>query len=545
MPGKSKQSNETPLLLGFIIKKIGADGKPYIEFQWLRISILLISSILFLWLSLATLLFAFFKYSKGYDTVSYKDMLILPLKYSEHQKEMGNFHIEKGLLALEKENYAEGVNLLRNGLARAPDNLIGRTQLAQIYEFWLKRTDVSIEMYQKGFEFGGIYDEAFLTAALRSLLANKMDKEIEDIADEYLPNDFQSEDNKNYQMLAYAAATSAFLKGNFDNAEDYINLYLLNTSVDGIILSSKISWDRGNQLSAINKLESSLFNYPGSDQLYAQLSLYYRETGDFDSARRYAKLRNIKNPLKAAPLIDLIYLYHEFEKEEKIETLSQRILLDFKEDEGAILGLANFSSVTGNIKLAQQCYELALEKDFALGNLALSLIEAYLLAGDYEGATKFSEELLVENPKWLIDQMAVFSSLRALSSFGLNRPDLGEIYLGEFLNEPNIKSSSYVAVAKRFSANKMYEQAQKILQEAYQKDRKNQRILNDLIKVNLVLGHTENLGTQLRTLLTTRRPDTDLLKEAYQRLGSDLFLFAKNRNSIILELGAILREKSL
>ena len=176
MPGKSKQSNETPLLLGFIIKKIGADGKPYIEFQWLRISILLISSILLLWLSLAALLFAFFKYSKSYDTVSYKDMLILPLKYSEHQKEMGNFHIEKGLLALEKEKYAEGLNLLRIGLARAPDNLNGRTQLAQIYEFWLKRTDVSIEMYQKGFEFGGIYDEAFLTAALRSLLTNKMDK---------------------------------------------------------------------------------------------------------------------------------------------------------------------------------------------------------------------------------------------------------------------------------------------------------------------------------------------------------------------------------
>ncbi len=472
-------------------------------------------------------------------------MLILPLKYKEHQKEMGNFHIEKGLLSLEKEKYSEGLNLLRIGLARAPDNLKGRTQLAQIYEFWLKRTDVSIEMYQEGFEFGGIYDEEFLTVALRSLLANKMDKEIENIADEYLPNDFQSGDNENYQMLAYAAATSAFLKGNFDKAEDYINLYLLNTSVDGIILSSKISWDRGNQLSAINKLESSLFNYPGSDQLYAQLSQYYRETGDFDSARRYAKLRNIKNPLEAAPLIDLIYLYNEFEKEEKIKTLSKRILQDFEDDERAILALANFSSVTGNVKLAQQCYELALEKDFALGSLALSLIEAYLLAKDYEGATKFSEELLVENPKWLIDQMAIFSSIRALSSFGLNRPDLGEIYLGEFLNAPNIKSATYVAVAKRFSANKMYEQAQKILQEAYQKDRKNQRILNDLIKINLVLGQTENLGPQLRTLLTTRRPDIDLLKEAYQRLGSDLFLFAKNRNAIILELGAILREKSL
>lgn len=545
MSNTAKKSNDTPLLLGFIIKKIGANGKPYIEFQWLRIGIFLITSILVLWLSLAALIFAFFKYSKNYDTVRYKDMLILPLKYDEHKKAMGQYHIEQGLLSIENGQYARGLSLLRVGLVRSPDNLKGRTELAQIYEYWLKRTDVAIEMYQEGFEFGGLYDEAFLTAALQSLLKNKMDDEIEAISDEYLPSDFKSGDHKNYQMLAFAAANSAFLKGDFDQAEDYINLYLLNTSIDGIILSSKISWDRGNQLSAINKLESSLFKYPGSDNLYAQLSLYYRETGDFDSARRYAKLRNIKNPLSASPLINLIYLYHEFEKQDKIETLSQRILKDFNKNEGAILGLANFSSTTGNIKLAQQCYEIALENDFSLGNFALSLIEAYLLADDYQGAKKFSEELLVENPKWLPDQQYIFSSLRALAAFGLNRPDLGEIYLGEFLNEPNIKSATYVAVAKRFTSNNMYDQAQKILQEAYLKDRVNQRILNDLIKVNLTLGQTENLGPQLRTLLTTRRPDLDLLKEAYQRLGSDQFLFAKNRNSIIVELGAILREKSL
>ena len=236
MSNTAKKSNDTPLLLGFIIKKIGANGKPYIEFQWLRIGIFLITSILVLWLSLAALIFAFFKYSKNYDTVRYKDMLILPLKYDEHKKAMGQYHIEQGLLSIENGQYARGLSLLRVGLVRSPDNLKGRTELAQIYEYWLKRTDVAIEMYQEGFKFGGLYDEAFLTAALQSLLKNKMDDEIEAISDEYLPSDFKSGDHKNYQMLAFAAANSAFLKGDFDQAEDYINLYLLNTSIDGIIL---------------------------------------------------------------------------------------------------------------------------------------------------------------------------------------------------------------------------------------------------------------------------------------------------------------------
>ena len=53
---------------------------------------------------------------------------------------------------------------------------------------------------------------------------------------------------------------------------------------------------------------------------------------------------------------------------------------------------------------------------------------------------------------------------------------------------------------------------------------------------------TQNLGDQIKKLLQTRRPDKELLKDAYNRLGSDLFIYTKNRSSILMELGAILRE---
>ena len=88
----------------------------------------------------------------------------------------------------------------------------------------------------------------------------------------------------------------------------------------------------------------------------------------------------------------------------------------------------------------------------------------------------------------------------------------------------------------------MYQQAQKILDFAYTNDTNNQRILNNLIKVNLELGMTQDLGDQIKKLLQTRRPDKELLRDAYNRLGSDLFIFTKNRNAILMELGAILRD---
>ena len=89
----------------------------------------------------------------------------------------------------------------------------------------------------------------------------------------------------------------------------------------------------------------------------------------------------------------------------------------------------------------------------------------------------------------------------------------------------------------------MYSQAQRILNLAYNNDRSNQRVLNSLIDVNLKLGVTDNLDSLIRQLLQTRRPSKELIENAYNSLGSDLFIFTKNRNSILIELGAILRER--
>ena len=101
-----------------------------------------------------------------------------------------------------------------------------------------------------------------------------MDKEIEAIAQKYLPTEYKIGDNENYQTLAFAAASASFLRGNFDRAEDYINLFSLNSTIDGIILSARISWDRGNRLRAINKLERTLATFPNSDAIFAQLARF-------------------------------------------------------------------------------------------------------------------------------------------------------------------------------------------------------------------------------------------------------------------------------
>ena len=153
----------------------------------------------------------------------------------------------------------------------------------------------------------------------------------------------------------------------------------MNPLIDGIILSSRVSWDRGNKYSAIKKLESALFKYPNSDQLYSQLSLYYRDINDFDSARRYSKLRNIKAPSDHKPIIDLILPIRKYNIQDKVEEYSKQIVNNFSDNEIAIYRLANFASASGKISIAQYCYELALEKNYELENFGATLIEAILL----------------------------------------------------------------------------------------------------------------------------------------------------------------------
>ena len=172
------------------------------------------------------------------------------------------------------------------------------------------------------------------------------------------------------------------------------------------------------------------------------------------------------------------------------------------------------------------------------------LIEAHLVDKDYQGALDFSEELLKERPDWLTTRWGIFNSLRAVASYGINRPDLGEIYLQDFIDDAATPAQTYLAVARRFSKIDRHQQSRKILMIAYQKAPTNQKLLSELIRTDLKLGNTENLNRLLSRLLQMRRPQMELLAEAYTKLGSDRFIFTPDRESLLLELSAILRENS-
>lgn len=537
---KATTSLERPVLFGFATQSKQANGRVLIRFRWKRL--LFATFLMFVtgWITVAAALYAHFKYRGEFDEVSYSDMLVLPFTLNEHRVKMGNFQVDKGLEEIKLGNVRDGLRLLRLGVVRSPGNLKGRIAIAEIFEIALKRHDKSSQLLIEGLEHGGIDDTDYLKTTIRLLLRHQMDKAIQDIAEEHLPP--EPELTEKNRIIAFGAAQANSLRGNFDRADDYLIDYKLIDSLEGLLLSAQISWDRGNQRGAISKMENSIGRYPGAEALYMQLSRYHRELGDIDQARRYAILRNVSDPMSAAPRLELLYIYNASEDTDRELRETRRMLRQFRDDELALQALANFAADSGNIDLARRTYEEALESEFSIDAFALLLVEAHLVKEDFPGALEFCEELLKEQPSWLKDRWAIFQSLRSVASYGSNRPDLGEIYLQDFVSEKSVQPNTFLAVANRFQGINRDQQARKILATAYESAPTNQKVLSELIRVELKLANTDKLNRLLSRFLQMRRPQISLLEEAYQRLGSDQFIFTADRESLLLELGAMVRE---
>lgn len=531
---------EKNILLGFATQRKEADGKVVIKFRWGRL--MAAGMVMFVsgWVSVAALLYAHFKYRGDFDDVTFTDMLMLPFTLDQHRQKMGDFHCQKGLHELKSGNFRDGLRLLRLGIARSKGNIEGRIAVAEIFEFGLKRHEKSVEILVEGLAYGGSEDPDYIKATIRTLLRHQMDEAIQEIAVQYLPA--EPELTERNQILAFGAAQANFLRGNYDRSEDYLIDYNLKEALEGLLLSAQISWDRGNHKSAITKLEKSINRFPNAETLYLKLSQYYRELEDLDQARRYAILRNVSDPMSAAPRIELLYIYNLSGDSKRETRETRRMLRQFRDDEKSLFALANFAANSGNVALAQRTYEQALENEFSIDLFALALIEAQLKDEDFAGAFDFSEELMRERPAWLTKNWAIFQSLRSVASYGFNRPDLGEIYLQDFMKEGDVAPSSLLVIAKRFVRIDRSQQARRILSAAYKAAPTNQKILSELIKVELDLGYTEDLNDLLSSLLQMRRPQLSILTEAYKKLGSDRFIFTSGRENLLLELSAVLQQ---
>lgn len=552
MPRHSDNNSQTArkatakhsVLLGFAFRERGPKGRWQIRFRWARILTTLGILTVCVYVAGITSIYFILKYKKNYEEANYWHTYTLPFRLKEHKKDMGEYQIEKAKKILEnteltpQKRFRGAFQNLRAGVPKSPANLEGRMMLAEMF-LLSKNEEMGMSVLQQGVKYGHS-DFKYLQFYLRILFRSKKDNEIIQLAERILATE-PKEDIA--ALLAIGAATAHQKRGNFDRAEDYIETYNVDDKLEGTLLSAQINWDRGQKNTAIAKLQSSIDKFPNKEPIYARISTFYREIGEYEKARAETVKRIANAPLRVAPKIDLLHILRYTGEEERADREAEAILSQYKTSETSLLSLASYAAEFGLVDLIRRIYAQALELDYDIGPFALMLIEANIENNDFETAIKFTEELDKERPDWLDNQWAIFNSLRSVAHYGQGNKDLSTIYLNQFLKEANIRVESLLAVSDAFQELGGKNEARTVLLQAYNNNPDNQVALSSLVKLELELGNSANLGSYLRQLLKMRRPSIDILDKAYRELGSDRFIFTQDRDTLLIELNSILNPK--
>ena len=88
------------------------------------------------------------------------------------------------------------------------------------------------------------------------------------------------------------------------------------------------------------------------------------------------------------------------------------------------------------------------------------------------------------------------------------------------------------------------DQARQVLARAVRSDPLNQSALVGLIKLELELAQSDSLPANVRALLSMRKPPLEILRGAYDKLGSDRFIFAPGRGVLLQDLLATIAHQS-
>ena len=542
----------TPIWFGMAAIRRFPGGRRRLRMRWLRILGATLSLGAAAWLLAALGLYYFFTQYRGYQDEQFVEVLTLPFHYEAHNHKMGENFVSLGDIHLKNGRLPEAMNAYRIGVMKAPDNLHGRTMLANFdYLYYRDQIDNSLKILEEG-----------LPIAIQTSDSAATMKERQDYVNDYLLRLQQAHEPEKLQAICeqYLAQTlptpqvrdlfalnlaSIYIEtGRFDEAEDIIKKYQLETILDGTLLESQLLWESGHLYTAPAYLEKAFTRFPNNEHIYELLSRYYRDLGDLDHALTYILLREGSQPNDPLPRIERLDITAKSGDQTELALETEQLITQFHSDARAMTLLASFETDQGNadqairlFKLAQTEYDQDMKtkrkSDFNLASFSLLICEAYLTNNKYREALGYIETLDADKPEWYQPNRLLFDSMRAVADYGLDRLDEADMYITALVKSDKTRPDTLMTIASRFLSHGALNEAQRILDAAHHLDPHNQAILAQLISTNLQLGNSADMNQNVQALLNTRRPSLELLHDVYTQLGSDRFTYVPNREVLL------------
>jgi hypothetical protein len=481
-------------------------------------------------------LFLHDRYRVGLVEISLVDRLYPP-NWGKYREARGNAYITMAEKSLESGSFSNAFHQLKVGLARAPQHKEGRLLYSEMLKY-SGRPDLCEEVLVKGIEFHG-HDQKYTTRVLSFLFQYQKDTTVIEVVQQLLEHprahdsDIAASDSANSTLLATALATAHFYRGNFDQAEQVLTNYGQTFSSEGRLLLAKIEWDRGYRVLALALIEQLSKEFPENPSIYRTVVQWQLAESLTDSARRTSLLRRIRYPEQFQPRIDLMYSHDKSGDTFSTSREIEEYFRDFGDFPDAILMLGDFAANTGNPTLAARIFDHSKSHSFQLQASALMMVEAEIVAKNYETAIEKARTLIETHPDWETQLAPVFNGLQAIAHFARGDRESANLYLNSFLNLPSIRAENLVAVAKRLESVGAHQESRRVLAQAVQTDPLNQPALARLIENDLQEVEAPELSQNLKHMLEMRRPSPELLKAAYQRLGLDQYMFIEGRDELL------------
>lgn len=503
--------------------------------SWTKVLLLLCLVLAGIWIVICSTLYMFLKHARGYESVCFSDIIILPLRIDDHRKKMGTFHIEKGMKLMNGEHgdASAGFRLLRLGLARNPTHLEGRKLCAITFANFSPKK--ALHLLRDGlFTYGGIKDAEYIDLTVDLMKQLQKEKELLQLSDRIM-NDPGTSDTIR-QKITTEVITLRILQGKFDQAEHLIERNGLLQTTDGFVFLAKIEKAKGKVPNQIYYLKQALKadkEKKSRPEIVNEICSAYLKIGKAEDALKYAFL--IGHHL----IFAIIHHYNgDYEAEEK---QIMCMIEAYGDEPQARLELAAYAVETGDPQLATYAYELAAINGEPLETYITSLIKAKLQANEFSGALGYIESILNQNPDWLKSKEPLLQGLRALCAYGLYRPDLGDIYISKFISAYSDRPALMVYFAQEMSRLGEKSKALQLLETALQFTENHPELLALTIDFSIEDGSSKHLEERLRRLLELRNPSKEFAERALNAVKKNTYYtsHSTDRTKLIDELQAV------
>ena len=570
--GQSSRSSY-PILLGMVtVEVIGYKERKYRP-NWKRIALLSPVFLLILWVALAEVNYFKERYMNGIPTTRRAYMyLYLPdtvvnsatnLFYdkeqirlreraklltvkdsygrSAHLYRKGEYFVSVAKAALARQDYAEFARYIGTGAQLTPSNLEAQRLCADLF-FQFQRPLDAYQLLEESLVFAKQDREYFSQYIDRCFLFDQ-DARLIETATKYLGD---KEVSLGIQAdLQLAAAQAHFLRGNFTEAAKFIKDYHLDQTAEGFLLNCQILWESGDRDGALAELDAALASYPAGLRLLATKAFWLKEQGQLSRAKDCLDLMDVSSPGKPEPLIQSLNLLPGEANRAARAAIIEKAILRFGNQEKPMLDLARFGNEIADVDLTVRLAKLAKDRRFTNRvRFDLVRVECLLNAGRARETILLVDDLYkqAERDQWVPETRMAFEALRTIAYFADGQTEIGSINLQKLMQNRKVPPQVLISASRKLINAQRYEEANDVLIQAHLQNESNQAVLQQIVQ--LKLDHPRiaaDLETYLRRLMLNRRPSKEVLQTALRRLGSDVYLFSGDRETLLREIESKLR----